>query len=161
MNKKIIVFVMVSIFLLMGISSVSAINTKSIDAVNVSNDGGGHLMVIVRDIHGIPFLPPAGWAIEVTDDYGQVMDPNKKYEDGVAIYEPIPLGHYNIKVSANLYKNKYREAEITKEVIPGDPSTYVQISIKFTIRDIKTRSAQINPLLSVFHQLLVKVLSIR
>ncbi|HEY0087670.1 MAG TPA: hypothetical protein VGB37_02435 [Candidatus Lokiarchaeia archaeon] len=149
---------MISTFLLTSISSVSAINTKTIDAVNVSNEGGGSLTVIVLNVIPIPFiLPPAGWAIEVKNENGDIMAPIK-YEEGVGIYEPIPLGYYYIKVSADKFKNKYRTVEITKEVNPDDPDTYYQIAIQFKLGDLKSKIKEAPNPFSLF-QLLRKMLS--
>jgi len=58
MNKKIIVLVMASIFLLMSISSVSAIyTTENTPQEQPTVEGTGYLPVIVLGIHGIPFFP--------------------------------------------------------------------------------------------------------
>ncbi|MCK4995660.1 MAG: hypothetical protein KAR55_02125 [Thermoplasmatales archaeon] len=164
MNKKIIVLVMASIFLLMSVSSVSAIyTTENTPQEQTTGEGTGYLQVIVLDIHGIPFFPPAGWAIEVRrgDPDGEIMVPDV-YKDGTAVFQTIPLDMYFIKVSANLYRDLNVKVQVYKEYIPGDPSTIHTRSIKYRLRDLKTSPViHENPFLIVLLQQFFKIFLIK
>jgi len=162
MNKKIIALIIVGIFLLTGSVSVSAANTKSVDAVDDSEpmameEGIGYLQVTAW-MYGIPLLAPEGLTIEVKDEEGQIMTP-KSFQNGAAIYDPIPHGRYFVKTTATKFKDLNTKVDVYKEAVPDDPDTFHYVRIKYKIQHMPRTAPEINPLLQILQQILVRLLT--
>ena len=141
MNKKLIAISIIGIFIIMGMSSASAVQLKTnhgnqISEGKLTGDGTGYLQVSVRDVFFIPFNPPEGWAVEVRkgSPQGEIMEPFY-YEKGSAVYQGLPFDMYYITASAKNCRDKTAQENVYKEYIPGDYTTVHSVIIRFGIWD--------------------------